>query len=182
MRVYITSVGEPTTELCKWALERQGFNVFLLQDKTSLWSKLKQIYFDANEDFLRVDADIIVNRNMTPDLLNELGQDQTIWWWQFITFDWYKQDITHSMAYIKREALPALRDNINRFKQDIRPETQVSRIKELENPRRMETYQDRIAGLHGYGIQDLTPVRHLKAQRNQLDNYDFELAERLNLL
>ena len=27
MKAFVTSIGEPTTDLCVWALERQGFDV-----------------------------------------------------------------------------------------------------------------------------------------------------------
>lgn len=180
MRAYITSIGEPTTDLCVWALKRNGFDVRVIQRSDSLAQKLQTIYENADDDFLRVDADIIVNRNMTPSLLESLNKD--IWWWQFITFDWFKQDTTYSMAYIKRQALPSLRANIGRFKDDIRPETQVSRIEELHEPRRMETYDKEIMGLHGYGIKDIKSVMKLKANRGQSSLYDFELARKLDEL
>lgn len=185
MIAYITSIGEPTTELCMWALERNGFEVKLLERRDSLAKKLETIYEDAQDDFLRVDADIIVNRNMTPGNLRRIERIdylQNAWWIQFTTFDWFKQDITHSMSFVKKEALPALRANIGRFKDNIRPETQVSRIEELHNPRRMETYDKEIMGLHGYGVRDLKPVIKLKANRGQSHLYDFELARKLNEL
>jgi hypothetical protein len=65
---------------------------------------------------------------------------------------------------------------------DVRPETQVSRIEALHNPRRMNTYKKQIVGLHGYGIKDFKYVMKTKAQRGQSDAYDFELAEELNKL
>lgn len=181
MKAYVTSIGEPTTELCVWALERNGFDVELVQNPAWLAMKLEYIYNDAIEEFLRVDADIVVNRNMTPELLQSLD-DSTIWWWQFLTFDWFKQDVNHSMAYIKPAAFPALRKHIGDLQMDIRPETKISRIEEFHNPRRMATYEDKIMGLHGYATADLNPVKELKSLRGQYGLYDFELAERLNAL
>lgn len=178
IKAIVTSIGESTTELCKWALERNGFEVTVLQNPSSLARKLKAIY-EIQEDFLRVDADVIVNRNLTPGLLMELKQNKNIWWWQFITFDWFKMDTNHTMAFIMTEALPALRANIGKFLLDKRPETQVSRIKELHNPRRMATYEDKIVGVHGYGVRDMKAVKRLKASRGQSHLYDFELAERM---
>lgn len=177
MNAIITSVGEPTTDLCKWALERNGFEVTVLQNPSSLAQKLKAIY-NMNSEFLRVDADIIVNKNMTPALLKSLD-DSDIWWWQFTTFDWYKQDITPSVAYIKSNALPALRKNITRFLKAERPETELSRIDEFYNPRRFETY-NKIVGIHGFGIRDIKPVIRQKTRRGQKDIHDFELMQKLN--
>lgn len=180
MKAFVTSIGEPTTDLCVWALERQGFEVELVKGNDLLSHKLEYIYNTADTDFLRVDADIIVNRNLTPELLDSL--DKNIWWWQFITFDWYKQDITHSMAFIQQPAIQPLRDNIGRFINNLRPETESSRIKEFYNPRRMDTYSDKIMGIHGYGITDIEPVKKLKKERKQSHLYDFELADRLDKL
>lgn len=182
MKAFVTSTGEPTTELCVWALKRQGFDVVLLKSDSSLAEKLKDIYNFADDDFIRIDADIIVNKNFTIDLIDELKNDDKIWWWQFNTFDWYKQDISNSIAFIRKEALPALRKNINNFQDNIRPETESSRIKELNKPRRMKTYTDEIIGIHGYGIKDIKPVIKLKAERGQSHLYDFELAKRLGEL
>lgn len=182
MKAIITSVGEPTTELCKWALERNGFEVMVFESDTSLWQKLKDIYEGMDEDFLRIDADVIVNRNLTVGRMLEWERDQTVWWWQFLVFDWYKQDIGHSMAFIRAAALPSLRANIGRFKVSLRPETDISRIPELHNPRRMVTHEHEIMGVHGFGIKDLSDVKRLKELRNQMDNYDFELVERMNKL
>lgn len=180
MIAYVTSIGETTTALCKWSLERNGFNVFVLQDKATLAEKLERIYKgNLRGDFVRIDADVIVNKNFTPEFLESL--DKVIWWWQFRFFDWYRQDMGHGMSFIREEALPALRENVDKFMKYIRPETELSRIKEFYNPRRFETCET-VMGIHGYGIKNVNYVRALKTARDQLDNYDFELCERLNLL
>lgn len=182
MIAYVTSMNEPTTALCKKRLEKNGFQVFVLNENETLAEKLKRIY-NANikGSFLRVDADIIVNKHMTPELLDSL-YNPDIWWWQFITFDWYKQDVSNSMAFISEEALPALRANIDKHLYSLRPETDMSRLKEFNNPRRFKTYTKQIMGIHGYGIKDIEPVKKLKKARGQYDQYDFELAKELNRL
>lgn len=181
MKCYVFSIGEKTTELCAWALMKNGFQVNVILNQSSLADKLKYIYEHANESFLRVDADIIVNKHMTPKFLDKLYNPE-IWWWQFIVFDWYKQDVNNSMAYISKKALPALRANIDEHLDSLRPETDMSRIKEFGNPRRFDTYTKQIMGIHGYGIKDIEPVKELKKARGQYEQYDFELAEELNKL
>src|SRR5665213_3062725 len=62
-----------------------------------------------------------------------------VWWWQFITFDWFKLDTTHSMSYIHKAAIPDLRKRIEMAMNSNRPETEMSRIKEFYEPRRFDT-------------------------------------------
>lgn len=182
MRAFVTSIGEPTTDLCVWSLRRNGFDVILIKDETTLWHKLKLIYEYAEEDFFRVDADIIVNNRLTPEMLSWLdAKNPEIWWWQFLTFDWLKLNLTHSMSYIRKEAIPALCSRIEFVERSNRPETEMSRIKEFYDPRRFDTYEDEIMGLHGYKA-DLKRVKKIKHIRNQQNLYDFEMAERLNKL
>jgi len=183
VKAFVTSIGEPTTDLCLWSLQRNGFETVLLEDpSTSLWEKLKTIYEMAEDDFVRVDADIIINRRFTPTMLSWLPiKNSDCWWWQFICFDILKLDITHSMAYTKKIAIPFLRSNINRVMNSNRPETEMSRIQEFHNPRRFDTYTDEIMGLHGYKA-DIERAKKQKHIRNQQGLYDFEMAERLNKL
>lgn len=177
-KAWITSIGEPTTELCKWSLERNGFDVVVLQDSTSLAQKLKHIYENETEDFLRVDADVIVNRHMKPDI--EIDPD--IWWVQFQCFCWYKQDVSNGgIQFIRKEALPILRKHIDEAMRLERPESHVYRLAEFGDPRRCIT-KEGIMGIHGYGQTDISRVKSTKARRSQLEDYDFELAERLSSL
>lgn len=177
MKAVVTSIGEVTTKLCIWSLERNGFEVVLYEDGSSLADKLERIYKDMNEDFIRVDADVVPNRNLTPKLL-ESGAYH-IWWFQFLCYGWFKQDIIHGgVQYVRRLALPALRDNVGRFRSAIRPETELSRVPEFYNPRRFDTW-DTVAGIHGFAAKDIERIKHLKQLRGQYETYDWQLAERL---
>lgn len=188
MIAFVTTIGEPTTDLCIWSLKRNGFEVHTVSGDDSLASKLKRIYEEANHldcDFVRVDADIIVNKNFTPENILKIEQEDYLkdaWWIQFVTFDWYKLDINHSFSYIKKQAVPYLVGVIDKFQDNIRPETECSRIYQFYNPRRFETYDKQIMGIHGYGIKDIKPVIKLKANRGQSHLYDFELTEKMNRL
>lgn len=182
MKAYVTSIGEPTKELCLWALKRNGFKTVLIENETSLASKLKFIYDHASEDFVRIDADVIVNKDFTPELMRNIQASiEDVWWWQFQVFDWLKLDLTHSIGFIRQEALPALRLNVDRFLNSNRAETELSRVKEFYEPRRFATYNLGIMGIHGYKT-NLKAAKEMKKKRNQLINYDFEMAERLNAL
>lgn len=172
-------MGENTAELCAWSLERQGFEVVLIEGKGSFNAKLETIYNMAEDDFLRVDADVIVNKNVHK-LIAECPKE--VWWWQSMSFDWWQMDIGYAgVQYIKKQCLPILRDNIRKVQHLDRPESQMYRLPEFHNPRRCEG-SGIVCGLHGYGQDDVDRVYQLKAYRGQLDNYDFELAARVSEL
>ena|SRR3990167_9511535 len=183
MLAVITSIGEPTTELCVWSLKRNGFKVKLIENSgTTLAEKLKLIYATTDENFLRVDADVIVNKSCTPQALRALSAKAEALWLQFRTYDWFQQDLTWGgVQFIKKKALPILSANIDKFLTAERPETQMYRLEEFNNPRRC-VGQDICMGIHGYGIRNVKRVIETKQRRNQYYNYDFELAEKLNKL
>lgn len=179
MIAYVTSIGERTRDLCVWALVRNGFDVVLLDDATSLAQKLKQIYRQIEDDFVRVDADVIVNQYFTPAMLETLTIPY-IWWWQFQSFDWFQQTVGFGgVQFIRKEALPYLRDSVESVQNSERPETELSRIPEFYNPRRFES-DTRLVGLNNYK-NDIERVRAVKERRNQ-KGYDWELAKRLEAL
>lgn len=178
MIAFVTSIGEPTTDLCQWSLKRNGFEVRCTITKSSLAEKLRVIYDVAEEDFVRVDADVIPNKNLTPDFLKMISQDH-IWWYQFLTFDWFKQDVAHGgVQFIKAETIPHLRKHIQEAMDKERPETYMSRLKVFHNPRRFESHPV-VMGLQNYN-NDMERVRATKIRREQQSLYDFELAEKIN--
>ena len=177
MKAFVTSIGESTTDLCVWSLQRQGFAVELVQSKTSLVDKLRYIYEMADDTFLRVDADVIVNRNV-----QDLVLPPDIWWLQARCFGWFSQDIIHGgIQLYGKELLPILRRHIEDAEGLERPETYLSRLPELHEPRRFASGEV-ICGIHGVFQNDIQRVKDTKAHRRQMDNYDFELAEAIERL
>ncbi len=177
MKAYVTSIGETTTDLCVWSLERLGFEVVLMQDRTMLWDKLRRIFKSETEDFLRVDADVVVNKNVL-----ELVKLKTYWWYQPFTFDWWQQDKTHGgIQFIRAEAIPIVREHIEEAHRLDRPESYLYRLQEFHEPRMCVTY-DAICGLHGYKQADTERVMNQKMKRGYYDDFDWELAVKLNHL
>lgn len=175
MKAYITSIGEPTTELCVWSLERQGYDVTLLQDGTTLWNKMKKIYDMADSDFLRVDADVICNR-----FVKELKAPKDAWWVQGLCFGWLSQTLIHGGVQLyKKEALPYLRVRVDEAEHYDRPETYMTRIPEFYEPRRFVS-SDLVCGIHGFMQSDYDRIYKIKSYRGQLENYDFEWVKRVN--
>lgn len=183
MIAFCTTIGEPTTDLCVWSLKRSGFEVHTISGEDSLAEKLKRIYEEAynlDVDFIRVDADVVPNRNLTEPSIRQIPSNST-WWIQFQTYDWYKQDITNGgIQFIKREALPILKKYVDGVKNIERPETFLYRVAEFQNPRRCVTHEA-IMGIHNYR-NDMDRVRATKHRRNQHLEYDWVLAEKLEKL
>ena len=180
MKAYVTSVGEITTDLCVWSLERNGFEVVLIQNPSTLASKLEEIYNRADDDFVRVDADVVPNKILTPEMV-QAPYDREVWWVQFLTYDWYKQDATHGgVQFIRKEALPVLRERVRDAVDLERPESHLYRLAEFYGPRRCETHPA-IVGLHGYK-NDSSRAKETKQRRGQYYDYDFELAKKLDEL
>ena len=176
MKAYICSIGETTTKLCEWSLKRQGFDTVIIESDTSLWQKLNLIFTLESEDFIRVDADVVVNSN-----IKELIKQTDLWWYQSLTFDWWKQDITHGgIQFVRKEAIPEIRDHITEAHYKERPESYLYRLQEFHNPRKCGTF-DMICGLNGYKQSDMQRVKETKERRQQT-GYDWELALRLNNL
>lgn len=174
MKAYVTSTGEPTTELCVWSLEHQGFEVELIQGNTSLAEKLEIIYNRADDDFIRVDADVVVTRK-----IKLLGLADNVWWVQAMSFDMIAQDLTYGgVQLISKKAIPTLRKHIGSQLLAERPETAMYRLEEFYNPRRCMSV-DLICGIHSFGKQDLQRIKETKERRGQLSSYDFELAQEM---
>lgn len=187
MIAYLTTIGEKTTDLAAWSLKRNGFEVHTVSGNDTLASKLKLIYEEAihiDQDFIRIDADIVVNNTCTPETINNVFNDpvnKDAWWVQAQTYDWYQQNIGYGgIQMIRREVISLLLENIDKFKDHERPETELTRCYGMYNPRRFESY-DIVLGLHNYK-NDMERVKSVKQRRGQLSNYDFELAERLEAL
>lgn len=179
MIAYVTSIGEVTTDLCVWSLERNGFDVRLIQSATPLADKLKFIYNEAQSDFVRVDADVVPNRNLTP-LYVKNSVSHHAWWVQYQTFQWFKQDLAWGgVQFIQKAAIKHLRHRIDDFLQSERPETAISRIEPFYHPRRFVSHK-RLMGIQGFKAEDIERIKATKLRRSQQDDYDWDLAERLS--
>lgn len=183
MKAFVTSIGEPTTELCVWSLERNGFDVELITGGGLLVDKLKTIYEKAEEDFVRIDADVVVNKSFTPEFAFAEMLPET-WWQQYICFDWLKLNLSYGgVQAICKEAIPFLRKAVDNFHHEDRPETALSRIPEFYNPRRFDSCQA-VVGLHGYALgEHFERVRYQKHKRKKYyHEFDFELMAKLEEL
>lgn len=178
MIAFVFSIGEKTTPLCLKLLNEYGFETRLFQDNTTLWYKLKRFYTEALETdethFMRVDADIIPNRNVLRLAEKARG------WSCASGYDWYSQDRKAiSVHVMERHIIEKCLRHIEEAEDKIRPETYLWRLPEVNS---YTNIQDEFnCGLHGYGQQDHRDrIKELKYNRNQ--KYDWDLLDRIEAL
>lgn len=178
MRCYVFSIGEKTTDLCCELMAEYGFEVILYKDGTTLWEKLKRFYTEAletkDDEFIRIDADVIPYPHVKN--LSTISPWTCAW-----GFDWYKQDEgSVSIHIMNREITQKVLAHIDEAKNQIRPETYLWRIPEI-NLDTISATEEGLMGIHGYGQKDQRPrIKQLKYLRNQ--DYNWDLLERIESL
>ena len=186
MKAYLFSIGETTTDISKWSLERAGLQVHLLYDpKTTLYQKYQDFLSitDGQSAVVRVDADVIFNRNLN-EFIRVGMEDFESWWLSGQVYCYLKHDLIYGgINLIKRPALEAAKKRIHEFSKDSRPETRLTRIPEFYYPRRFKNY-DMFIGVHGYkqSKPDVVRVMKQKDERDQLKDWDWSLINRMNKL
>lgn len=179
-RIFVFSIGEATTDLCMWALERYGMEPILYQDNTSLQQKLARFYKEPGDSLMRIDADIIPNKNVMA--LAKYRFRKGDWWVQTTGFGWYQQrPITISVCKMTRQAADIASQHIDEAADQLRPETAMWRLPEFHNPRRCRVI-DLFTGVHGYGQseKDIERVRQMKTYRGQEQNYDWKMINKMH--
>mgnify|MGYP001577335249 CR=1 FL=1 len=177
LKAYLTTIGERTTDICKWQLERLGFEVVLL-DKVEPWGeKYRRFIRLANENCLRVDADVIVNKNILE--CKNLPDDVMA---QFTCFDFYRNDVWNTCpVYYGKEISEIIKSNLDKIGNN-RPETEAWRLPQVQ-PLTL-ILDKKCYGMHGFFQDDATHGRAYqnRKDRGQLEQFDFELVERLKKL
>ena len=174
MKAFVCSVGERTTHICCEQLKRFGFEVVLLDGKEHWIDKYKRFISIANEECLRIDADIIPNRNI--QLVGR--EDKNLPMIQYKLYDFYKNDITIGNPILyRKKALDMIKANTDKLEVG---RTETSAWRRIV----IETYtSDLIVGIHGFAQDKETMER---AKKHKIDrghlkkyNYDFDLAYKI---
>ena len=144
MKAYLTSVGETTEQVCKSQLEKLGFEVILLNDKEDWSTKYKKFIDMANENCLRIDADIILFNDFKIPELPEISIVQ----WQVVDYKKFKIHTGQPLYYSKKildiaKILPV---------SNVRPETSMWRRPEII--KYTKTIKE-VVGLHCFPITTL---------------------------
>ncbi len=180
MKAYVTSCGEKTTEVCIERLERFGFQI-IHDDRKIPWHE-KYKYFiehfeDWDDDILRVDADVILNKN----ILKSEPLRSSILMAQFQVFDFYQNDVlTGQPVWYSKKVFPIIKSHLHQLDEK-RPETWAWRLADV-NPHTISF--NGLVGMHGFFQDEQTMKRaeDNKNMRGQEGRYDFELAKKLSKL
>lgn len=176
MKAYLTTIGERTTDICAEQLKRFGFDVQILDGAMPWAQKYKQFIETADEDCLRIDADVIINKNI--NILIAALESKTGYVIQGFTYDFYRNNIgvTTPILYSKT-ALALIRQSWDKIGL-LRPEANACRLPGLSG--RIYT-SPAIVGMHGFfqDVEHLKMAQENKVQRGQIAEYDFELANKL---
>lgn len=174
MIAYVFSVGEPTTDLCVEALRKQGLDVILYQDGSRFSEKYRRLMNEATGDFLRVDADIIINDRLS-EYLSQAKDWSCAYGWV-----WWQQDLQPiSVMYYSPEVVDIIKKHLHDpdFDRTPRPEQYMWSLPELKD----KIHKINVPlGIKGYGVRNLTPVKKRKKDRNQY--YDWWWIEKINKL
>lgn len=182
MKCFVFSIGESTTDLCCELMREYGYGVILYQDQTTLWEKLKRFYTEALETndktFVRIDADIIPNRNV--DKLVEFHGKEVLAWTCASGYDWYKQDRgAISIHVMDRKIIEECLEHIQEAESLTRPETYLWRLSTINQYTKIQDGFN--SGIHGYGQKSQRDrIKQLKHVRNQ--PYDWSLIDRIEQL
>ena len=175
MKAFVTSIGEKTTGICYEQLKRFGFDVILLNEKEEWINKYRKFIAIADEDCIRIDADIIPNEN-----IKQVGKDiGSFGMGTHMTYDLYRNNIgITSPIFYKKFILDILKTKIKDIPA-FRPEASASRFKEVND---YKYNSNLIVGLHGF-FQDKETVARAeqnKKERKQIEQYDFNLVNKIN--
>lgn len=180
MKAYLTTIGEPTTEICKEQLERFGFDVVVLDGAEPWAQKYARFIETADEDCIRIDADVILNQNIK-EAINGLKYQPQMLMVQWSCYDLYRNNIgVCSPVFYSKKALEIIREDFKDL--DLRrPEATAWRLKRINE---FTATKDWVVGMHGFFQDKDHLARHLenKIERKQMEDYDFELAKKLTKL
>lgn len=175
MKAFVTSIGEKTTSLCVNQLKRLGYDVVLL-DRNEPWvTKYKRFLELADNNCLRVDADVIVNENLSLKNLEQITkiyQDRLMI--QFQIFDLYSLDIRVGQPiYYHKAVFKKIKENLGSIDSK-RPESWAWRLPVVN--KNTSSCEDRVCGVHGFWQtnDDMARAIDHRKERDQKDvDYSF---------
>lgn len=177
MKAYLCSSGEKTTQICKEQLEKFGFEVVMLDEKESWKDKYLRFINTADDDCIRIDADIIPN-GLVKIFAEQITKEHFYLMGQCYGYDFYKNGFgVIGITYYSKEGLDIIRENLDKIDWR-RPEATAWRLPKINNRTFSNT---EVCGMHGFfqTYEDLKMHEEHKLERKQIDEFDFVLAKKL---
>lgn len=177
--VFLTSCDEKTAGIAKDQIIKLGFYIVHLDKKEEWFDKYQRFIRLASnapyDYFIRVDADVILNKNIKTAYQNFLASGALFG--QANTFSFYANDLVDSVCFYSMESIKIISDNITKLDPD-RPETSASRLPEI-NHKKISLPET--VGMNSFFQNNAHFTRHLnhKKDRKQMSHYDFDLATKL---
>jgi len=165
MKAFVLTIGEKTTQMCCHQLKKFGFDIYLLDGKESMLEKYKRFILEASkqkEPVLKIDADVIVNKNIL--LVDYAGVSQ------YQVYDFYTNTLGyHGVMTYSQEILFMIKNQLKKLN-TLRPESSACRL--LDVNQFQYTY-NMVVGLHGFFQfqDDIRRVReHTLARKHPFDD------------
>ena len=146
----------------------------MLDEKETWAEKYSRFLNEAKEDCVRIDADIIPNKNIQKIMAYEnYGEPLLV---QFKTYCFYKNELSEGVMFYSKELLEMAKKMSFVF--GSRPETEFWRNKEIFPYTKTDLA---ICGIHGFFQSNDNMDRSLerKIKRGQVEMYDFELVKKI---
>lgn len=176
MKAYVTSTGEKTTQICCDQLKQFGFDVVLLDAQESWINKYNKFIATADEDCLRIDADIITSEEIFNQCKKAKQSEALIT--SFALYDLYRNGVYYgSPLFYKKEAVAMIRSKKSMLHPN-EPERSACRMDMFGG--RVENVPV-IVGMHGFfqKSEHIDRARKNKIDRKQDALFDFGLVNKL---
>ena len=175
MLAVITSIGEPTTELCASLMRKFGFDVEIMDEKISWPHKFRKFIETHDQDCVRIDADCLP----LPPVARLLEWPSRAWIVQTEQVDAYSWGLKPGGPLLYRKcSLEFIREHI----EDIdwrRPEATAWRLADVNG--RTETVR-LLTALHGFFQRPEDNERALKNRQDRGQIYEREIVNEITSL
>lgn len=171
MQLFLTTIGERTTDIAEWQGKKLGFDVVKLDEKEDWIDKYKKFIYMAKGNCLRCDADIILNQNA-----KQIKNYEYYLMVQYRVFDFYTNDIKIGQpVWYSKEVIEIIKNHIDEISEE-RPETSAWRLPDVVDL----TYTDMtLVGSHGFYQRDQDIYRHIQHRIDRKQLYDEEFIKRM---
>lgn len=175
MKAVITSIGEPTTQLCADLMRKFGFDVEVMDEDIPWPQKFRKFIETYDEDCVRIDADCLP----LPPVARLLDWPSRAWIVQTEQVDLYSWNLKPGGPLLYRQcALEYIREHIDEIDWR-RPEANAWRLASVNG--RTETVRV-LASLHGFFQRPEDNGRALQNRKDRGQIYEMDIVREITKL